>query len=61
MDRSKLYVCIVMTICLIVMAICLQFLLKNGNYSTILSAFIPIAIIVIYFISKKRDNNNDND
>ncbi|SCS78218.1 hypothetical protein [Staphylococcus caeli] len=60
MDKSKLYVFIVVGICLIAMAICLPFLIKNGSYSAIFSASIPIVVLVFYFIFNKRHDNNDN-
>jgi len=59
MNKSKVYAIIVLTICLIIMAVCLPFLIKNGSYSAIFSAFIPIAIVIIHLIFNKR-NNNDN-
>ncbi|GGB81767.1 hypothetical protein [Staphylococcus nepalensis] len=61
MDKSKLYVFIIVIICLIVIAICSPFLIKNGSYSAIFSALIPIAIVIIYFIFNKRNNKNNND
>ncbi len=56
MDKSKLYVIIVLTICLIILAICIPLSIKNGSYSTIFSAFIPI---IIYFILNKQNNDGD--
>lgn len=58
MNKNTFYVIIALTICLIVMAFCIPFLIKNGNYSTIISASIPLAIVVIYLISKNRNNND---
>lgn len=54
MNSSKLYVFIVLTICFIVIAICLPFLIKNGSYSAIISASLPIVISIIYCFNKRK-------
>ncbi|PTH24159.1 hypothetical protein BU597_00485 [Staphylococcus arlettae] len=61
MNKSKIYVIIVLTICLLIMTVCLPLLIKNGSYSAIFSAFIPIAIVIIYLIFNKRTNNDNED
>lgn len=52
MDKGKLYTFITLSICIIVIVICLPFLLKNGSYSTIFSAFLPIIMIKINRVSE---------
>lgn len=61
MNKSKVYVITVLTIYLIIMVVCLPVLIKNGSYSAIFSAFIPIAIVIIYLIFDKRNNNDNED
>ncbi|MEB6062169.1 MAG: hypothetical protein ABC378_13630 [Staphylococcus pseudoxylosus] len=61
MNKGKLYTFITLIICIIVIVICLPFLLKNGSYSAIFSAFLPIIILIIAFVFKAKGNNNDKD
>lgn len=61
MDKGKLYSFIILSICIIVIVVSLPFLIKNGSYSAIFSAFIPIIILIIYFIFKAKGNNKNKD
>lgn len=58
MDKSKLYVLTILIVCFIIAAICIPLLIKNGSYSVIFSALLPIVLIVIYLIYKKLENDN---
>ncbi|OEK72782.1 hypothetical protein AST03_13075 [Staphylococcus equorum] len=60
MNNNKLYVFIILTICLIVIAICLPFLIKNGSYSAIVSGLLPIVILIIYFFNKRKRIKENN-
>ncbi|SCS81968.1 hypothetical protein [Staphylococcus caeli] len=59
MDKSKLYVFIILIVCFIISAICIPLLIKNGSYSAIFSALLPIVLIVVYLIYKKLGNDNE--
>jgi hypothetical protein len=59
MDKHKLYVFIILIICFIIAAICIPLLIKNGSYSAIFSALLPMILIIIYLIYKNLGNSNE--
>lgn len=59
MDKHKLYVFIILIVCFIIAAICIPLLIKNGSYSAIFSALLPMILIIIYLIYKKLGNSNE--
>lgn len=59
MDKHKLYVFIILIVCFIIAAICIPLLIKNGSYSAIFSALLPMILIIIYLIYKNLGNSNE--
>lgn len=58
MNKNKLYVLIVLAICLIITVICTYFFIKRGHYSIFITLSIPFIILIIdYFLGRKDDKD----
>ena len=58
MNKNKLYVLIVLAICLIITVICTYFFIKRGHYSVLITLSIPLIILIIdYFFGRKDDKD----
>lgn len=61
MSKNKLYILLILLVCIIVAAICVPILIKNGSYSVLVSASIPFIILIIYFFVERKNDKNDKD
>lgn len=58
MNKNKLYVLIVLAICLIITVICTYFFIKRSHYSVFITLSIPFIILIIdYFLGRKDDKD----
>lgn len=58
MNKNKLYVLIVLAICLIITVICTYFFIKRGHYSVLITLSITFIILIInYFFGRKDDKD----
>ncbi|KKI62536.1 hypothetical protein NGB78_12910 [Staphylococcus arlettae] len=60
-ENKKLYILLILLVCIIVAAICVPILIKNGSYSVLVSASIPFIILIIYFFVERKNDKNDKD
>jgi len=58
-SKNKLYLLLILLVCIIVAAICVPILIKNGSYSVLVSASIPFIILIIYFFVERKNDKND--